>query len=110
MAELNAAFEAVRTPERREVYDRLRQGQSAAAVTSSSPGKKAPAVKRGSDTLDFGRYEGWTIEQLAFQDPDYLQWLSRHSSGIRYRQQIQEALQNRTTQPTAQQRVRGRGS
>jgi curved DNA-binding protein CbpA len=110
MSDLNAAFDALRTPERREVYDRIREGQSPAATVVAAPGTKAPAVKHGSDTLDFGRYEGWTIAQLASEDPDYLQWLSRHSSGIRYRQQIQEALQNRSTQPTMQQRVRGRGS
>jgi curved DNA-binding protein CbpA len=36
-------------------------------------------------TLDFGRYAGWTLGELARSDPDYLRWLARHSSGIRYR-------------------------
>ena len=73
-----------------------------------APVVKAAAVERGPNTLDFGRYEGWTIEQLAAQDSDYLKWLSRHSSGIRYRQQIEAALQTRTTQRTVSERTRGR--
>jgi curved DNA-binding protein CbpA len=103
MAELNAAWALVRTPDLREVYDRL---HNPPVPTVKAP--KAPNQKREPNTLDFGRYEGWTIEQLAREDPDYLKWLSRHSSGIRYRQQIEVALQNRTTQPTTQERVRGR--
>lgn len=43
--------------------------------------------------LDFGRYAGWSIADLARQDPDYLQWLSRHSSGIRYRTEIAKVLE-----------------
>jgi hypothetical protein len=39
-------------------------------------------------TIDFGRYAGWRLKDLAKQDPDYLRWLSRHSSGVRFRNQI----------------------
>ena len=104
MAELNAAFALVRTRDLRQVYDRLRQAPVAQTVIAP----KAPTGKPEPNTLDFGRYEGWTIEQLAREDPDYLKWLARHSSGIRYRTQIEAALQNRATQPTMQERVRGR--
>lgn len=45
-----------------------------------------------SSQLDFGRYAGWTLRDLARQDPDYLRWLSRHSSGLRYRQEILRLL------------------
>ena len=38
--------------------------------------------------LDSGRYAGWTLKDLAGHDPDYLKWLSRHSSGLRYRKEI----------------------
>jgi len=34
--------------------------------------------------LDFGRYAGWSLGDLARHDPNYLRWLSRHSSGNRY--------------------------
>ena len=42
--------------------------------------------------LDFGRYTGWTLGELARSDPDYLRWLARHSSGIRYRSAILRLL------------------
>jgi len=42
--------------------------------------------------LDFGRYAGWTLGELARQDADYLRWLARHSSGIRYRTAILRLL------------------
>jgi broad specificity phosphatase PhoE len=38
--------------------------------------------------LDFGRYAGRSIEELARTDPDYLEWLSQHPSGARYRGEI----------------------
>lgn len=42
--------------------------------------------------LDFGHYAGLTIEELATTDPDYLRWLERHPSGVRYRGEIQRVL------------------
>jgi uncharacterized protein (DUF3820 family) len=42
--------------------------------------------------LSFGRYAGWTLRDLARQDPDYLRWLSRHSSGVLYRTEIYQIL------------------
>jgi curved DNA-binding protein CbpA len=103
MAELNAAFALVRTADLRKVYDRLHQPVAAQTVAA----RKVPTPKRGPDTLDFGRYEGWTITQIARQDPDYLRWLKRHSSGIRYRQRIEAAL-SEPTAPSATERIRGR--
>ena len=45
--------------------------------------------------LDFGRYAGWTLAELAGHDADYLRWLSRHSAGIRYRRAIMRLLRDR---------------
>lgn len=42
--------------------------------------------------LDFGHYAGRTIEELASEDPDYLRWLERHPSGVRYRAEITRVL------------------
>jgi curved DNA-binding protein CbpA len=42
--------------------------------------------------LDFGRYIGRTLREIAQQDPDYLRWLARHSSGIRFRSTILKIL------------------
>lgn len=45
--------------------------------------------------LDFGRYAGSSIRDLAHRDPDYLRWLARHSSGIRFRREIARILEGR---------------
>jgi hypothetical protein len=42
--------------------------------------------------LDFGHHAGRTIVELADEDPDYLRWLARHPSGVRYRAEIQRVL------------------
>jgi hypothetical protein len=42
--------------------------------------------------LDFGHYAGHTVEELAATDPDYLRWLEKHPSGVRYRAEIRRVL------------------
>ena len=42
--------------------------------------------------LDFGHHAGRTIQELAEADPDYLHWLARHPSGVRYRAEIARVL------------------
>lgn len=45
-------------------------------------------------TLDFGHHAGRTIAELADEDPDYLRWLARHPSGVRYRAEIARVLES----------------
>lgn len=45
-----------------------------------------------STRLDFGHHAGRTIAELAELDPDYLRWLGRHPSGVRYRGEIARVL------------------
>ena len=45
-------------------------------------------MRSAGSVLTFGRYTGWSLRDLARHDPDYILWLSRHSSGIRYRTEI----------------------
>lgn len=42
--------------------------------------------------LDFGRYQGWALEEVATRDAGYVEWLKRHSTGPRYRQEIERVL------------------
>ena len=42
--------------------------------------------------LDFGHHAGRTIAELAESDPEYLRWLARHPSGVRYRREIARVL------------------
>ena len=110
MAELNAAYGKVRTHDLRDAYDRALRARETVAVTVGTADPADRTARRSAQdagVVDFGRYNGWTINQLAREDPDYLRWLSRHSSGIRYRRQIEAAL-SRPASATASERVRGR--
>ena len=53
-----------------------------------------PGVPSSFDatTIDFGHHAGRTITELATLDPDYLRWLARHPSGVRYRAEIARVL------------------
>jgi hypothetical protein len=51
-----------------------------------------PRAESAGTRLPFGRYAGWTLRDLARQDPTYLRWLSRHASGLRYRTEIYQIL------------------
>ena len=105
MVELNRAYALIRTSDLRTVYDRLHPPVNPDPITAPTP---APArAARQKDVLDFGRYEGLSLADIARNDPDYLRWLSRHSSGIRYRQRIEELLKNPQQQP-ASERMGGR--
>lgn len=55
-------------------------------------------------TLDFGHYAGRTIAELADDDPEYLRWLARHPSGVRYRAEIQRVLASAVPRPGDWQR------
>ena len=114
MAELNWAYTVLREPSLRASYDHSR---AAIAVEQPSPTNGASAHDEsghttlservahateaaiGRDaqnpantTLDFGRFSGMTLRQIARVEPSYLEWLRRHSSGVRYRQQIDKVL------------------
>jgi len=73
-------------------------------------GEPGIAVGPGHDssfdgrTLDFGHYAGRTIGELANDDPDYLRWLARHPSGVRYRAEIARVLASAVPHPGDWQR------
>lgn len=93
MRQLNEAWALIRDGTARARYDRGTRTLSAAAAAAVAPGT-APMPMRPSDgpKVDFGRYAGWSIRDLARQDPDYLRWLGRHSSGVRFRTEIYRIL------------------
>ncbi|HEY6608125.1 MAG TPA: hypothetical protein VI277_02925 [Candidatus Limnocylindria bacterium] len=63
-------------------------------VTSDGHNAVGPgdASSFDSSTLDFGHHAGRSIAELAESDPDYLRWLARHPSGVRYRAEITRVL------------------
>jgi curved DNA-binding protein CbpA len=92
MAELNRAYAMLRDERSRSAHDRARRAQvagiSVAAASVKSGAVAPPSTPSPGSVLSFGRYAGWSLRDLARRDPDYLLWLSRHSSGIRYRTEI----------------------
>ena len=102
MAAVNQAYALVRTPAARADYDRERltpvgPGHVVAPRAPFDPWAPRDAVAAtpspsGSSVLDFGRYAGWSLRDLVRQDPDYLRWLARHSSGFRYRSEILQLI------------------
>ena len=91
MAELTRAFAVLRDPARRLAYDRERRGMGRARVAPATV-PPPPGPERDGAQLDFGRYAGWTLPEVARRDPDYLRWLSRHASGARFRTEIARLL------------------
>ena len=103
MMELNQAYAMVREPELRAQVDKARRtarvpfdaaaippmnGRQVAPPTFQRRGTANAAANASATKLESGRYAGWTLKDLAGHDPDYLKWLARHSSGLRYRKEI----------------------
>jgi len=94
---IRVAGQPVRAYDRSTVEERADDRQPIEITPGSSepvgPGQDAPQATSFDPTrLDFGHYAGFTIAELADRDPDYLRWLERHPSGVRYRQEIHRAL------------------
>jgi DnaJ-class molecular chaperone len=74
---------------------RMDAGAPATARRGTAIQEQAPADTQ----LDFGRYAGRSLRELVRVDPDYLRWLARHSSGIRFRGEIARLLGERLDDP-----------
>jgi uncharacterized protein (DUF3820 family) len=77
-----------------EAYEVVRSRPTGGRWNRPTPGSVPPPPRsRSAGTkLSFGRYNGWTLRDLARHDPDYLRWLSRTASGIGYRTEIYQIL------------------
>ncbi len=94
MTELNSAYAVLRDPTARAAYDRERRS-GAPLRHAPPPGDppRPPAPARGEDArLAFGRYEGWTLREIARRDIGYVRWLERHASGVPHRVEIRRLL------------------
>ena len=122
MIELNDAWDVLGDPARRSAYDASRAGTPGRQVPG--PGAhpapeagRAPDARTRSDSgvrqtseashagpppgrpsgtvLDFGRYSGWSLGEVARYDMDYLEWLQRATFGRRLRSEIETLLAGR---------------
>ncbi|MGH2477074.1 MAG: DnaJ domain-containing protein [Candidatus Limnocylindrales bacterium] len=103
---INAAFDAIRTPERRAEYDRpdamhertwARREAEAEQVHRTPPrdgtgGAGRPPGRPSGSVLDFGRHIGWSLGEIARVDPGYLIWLTEKPQGRPYLAEIDALL------------------
>jgi curved DNA-binding protein CbpA len=91
MADLNWAYAQVRDEESRRAYERERLvPPPPTAAEPRTHGASQPDAEHDPTmaTLDFGRYAGWKLRDIAKRDIEYLTWLRRHASGARFRPAI----------------------
>ena len=120
MIALNDAWDVLGDPARRATYDASRgsspsrpapaaapqsQAQGSAAAESSAP-RQAEATHAGpppghpsGTVLDFGRYAGWSLGEIARYDTVYLEWLQRATFGRKLRAEIDALLRQRAPAP-----------
>ena len=105
MVALNWARDLLLDPARRAEHDRQRGAGGDDSGATSSPragvadphpaeaGRAGPQPGNASgSTLDFGRYAGWSLGEIARVDVAYLEWLDRMSIGRRYRDEVDGLL------------------
>lgn len=97
MVAINAAWEVLGNEARRAAYDHERAvsaGTVGRPVPTQTPAPRPAPVRTSTraaaddDTLNFGRYNGWRLEEILGVDPGYLEWLARAPIGRSYRAEI----------------------
>lgn len=126
MMRINAAFDAIRTAERRAEFDDLSAtwngGARPAAATRTTGrdtdgmiigvddlprtperdgtgGAGAPPGRPSGSVLGFGRHIGWSIGEIARVDPGYLEWLANRREGQPYLDEIDATLKKMGLRP-----------
>jgi curved DNA-binding protein CbpA len=131
MIAINDAWDILGDPSRRAAYDAARAAADPTASATADPGS-APAAASGGNgpasgssvngesgipsagpppgnpsgtVLDFGRYCGWSVGEIAGQDLDYIEWLQRATIGRPLKAELEALLRARRGAD-----VRGRGT
>jgi curved DNA-binding protein CbpA len=116
MMRVNAAFERIRTAERRAAYDREHGGHDGrrpvwAPEYDGTGGAGPPPGRPSGSVLGFGRHLGWSIGEIARVDPGYLLWLEDRPEGLPYLDEIDRFLRGAgVRRPTDPKPERGRRS
>jgi curved DNA-binding protein CbpA len=119
MKALNAAWEILGNTERRARYDRER-GEAAAQVAKQRTGT-APSLKPyvrehagpppgnpSGSVVGFGRYEGWSLGEIARIDREFLEWLRSVPTGRGLKAEIDAMLRPPSARRGAGAPVAGR--
>ena len=98
-----ARAEAQRTPEvqRKPGVPKPEQPKPVASDEIRAPLPATPPGTPSGSVLDFGRYAGWSLGQIATADPVYLEWLARTPIGRSFNREIHALLATRAAAPTA---------
>jgi curved DNA-binding protein CbpA len=91
MKRLNEAWDVLRDPDRRAAYDRARTAALTGRTvdpTAAPMRPRRPAGRAFGPVLTFGRYEGWSIGEVAQADPEFLRWLRSVPVGRGHRRAI----------------------
>ena len=119
MKALNAAWEILGDAELRARYDRDR-GEAAAEVarrrtgtaTSSKPYVREhagpPPGNPSGSVVGFGRYEGWSVGEIAHVDREFLEWLRTVPAGRGLKVEIETVLRELAVGRGANRPFRGR--
>lgn len=102
MKRLNEAWDTLRHPDRRATYDRQRAAAFRDETTVMSMGPSHAGSPPGDGfgpRLSFGRYEGWTLGEVAREDPGFLRWLRDVPPGRAYRREIDRVFAELEARP-----------
>ena len=89
MMRINAAYDAIKTAERRAAYEREHRESTPHDGTG---GAGDPPGNPSGSVVPFGRHVGWSLGEIARIDPGYLLWLAERPEGARYRDEINGLL------------------
>jgi len=89
MMRINAAYDAIKTAERRAAYECDHRGSTPHDGTG---GAGDPPGNPSGSVVPFGRHVGWSLGEIARIDPGYLLWLAERPEGARYRDEINGLL------------------
>ena len=121
MTSINRAWEVLGDPARRAAYDRARSerrswpgsvspsgGGAGSGASRSAPLPPRPAGGPSGSVLNFGRFNGWSLGEIARVDLEYIEWLDRTPIGRPYREEVDEILRRtgRRKSPEVQARER----
>lgn len=138
MMRINAAFDAIRTADRRAEYDghavapdEPAGSRASTAATAPGAGRDAaedrrerlrwrqpndgtgkagpPPGRPSGSVLDFGRHKGWSLGEIARVDPGYLVWLEERREGRPYLEEIDALLRRTGNRPADGARERSDG-
>lgn len=112
MSDPSVGFAAAGTGAGPSATARVPLGGFSSGAASRRDGEGAAGPPPGNPSgsvLNFGRYAGWSLGEIARTEVEYLEWLDRMPIGRTYQQEIDEILRGRGLRPGPANANQGRG-